>query len=64
MIYINQLGHCELGRGDTFKLALENAQTFFPDLEENDVARFWPNHPKNFMDGDVVWTNMPQRDYQ
>ncbi len=52
MIYINQVGHCELGRGETLGEAIDDA-IFYSDIEDQDIPEY--RGSRHHMDGDVVW---------
>lgn len=58
-IYINQLGACELGRGDTFEAAMAAARAAFPKLTAEEVVGA---HIAS-TDGDVVWSDEPVEGY-
>lgn len=59
MIYINQDGQTELGRGTTISEAFENARTTFPELTMDEIKR--AGESRN--DGDVYWTDEPVDGY-
>lgn len=58
MIYLNQIGATELGRGKTLELAIANANAFGFDITEDDLKR----DTESKMDGDIYWTDEPQPD--
>ena len=60
MIYINQEGQCELGRGKTLKAAIRDATARFPDLKPSDVK----DPDLHRFEGDAYWTSVPVLGYQ
>ncbi len=63
MIYINQIGQTELGRGETLEEAVANANENYPDDSPitTDIRRQragWPS-----MDGDIVYCDEPLEGY-
>ena len=61
MIYIIQIGQCELGRGETLEGATEDAAKWGADLDGEDISEWRQGWPVT--DGDVVWTSEPIKGY-
>ena len=61
MIYIIQIGQCELGRGEALEDATIDAAKWGADLDGEDIPEWKPGW--RVTDGDVVWTSEPIKGY-
>lgn len=59
MIYINQTGHCELGRGETIADALNMARSSGFEITEEELK----SAHERMLDEDCYWTDQPNPDY-
>ena len=63
MIYINQIGYCELGRGENLDEALLNAQLSGFSCRYDDLRKYDEIREIEFNDCDVVYTDAKMEGY-
>jgi hypothetical protein len=62
MIYINQIGYCEVGRGETLTEAIADAAKWGFEIDPNEIREWRQGWP--CLTGEVVWMDERQEDYQ